>query len=232
MHRDVTEGKVVKSVSLEIVTRSGEERNVELSCRPIRENGKPSGAEGTLRDVTDRVVIEKLKGNYMKSLEEAVAVRTGEIKETQRASILAIATLAESIDDDTGGHLERIRHYCKILCEDLRLNSAYADEIDEDTAEMLYDLSPLHDLGKVGIRDYILQKPGKLTKEEFERMKDHAEIGARALHMAGEMIGRESIFSMAEQIARYHHERWDGTGYPAVEIKGEKRPLEGLEIPL
>ena len=230
--RDVSEGRLVRSVNLEISTRSGEERTVELSCRPIRENGATSGVEGTFRDITDRVVIEKLKGNYLKSLEETVAERTKEIKETQRASILAIATLAESIDDDTGGHLERIRHYCRTLCEDMRLNSPYRDEIEENAAELLYDLSPLHDVGKVGIRDYILQKPDKLTPEEFERMKDHAEIGAQALHMAGEMIGHESIFSLAESIARYHHEKWDGSGYPAVEVGGEVRPLREAEIPL
>ena len=97
---------------------------------------------------------------------------------------------------------------------------------------MIFDLSPLHDLGKVGIRDYILQKPDKLTSDEFEKMKDHAEIGARALRMAGEMIHRESIFSIGEMIARFHHEKWDGSGYPAVEINGENRPLRGEEIPL
>jgi putative two-component system response regulator len=90
----------------------------------------------------------------------------------------------------------------------------------------------LHDLGKVGIRDYILLKTDKLSEEEFEIMKQHTEIGARALHMAGQMIRRESIFSLGEMIARYHHERWDGKGYPAVEVNGEVRPLRGEEIPL
>ncbi len=230
--RDAAEGREVKPFQMEVVTRNGEERTVEFACVPVRDNGRATGIEGTLRDITDRVVIDKLKKNYMKSLEEAVVERTSEIKETQRASILAIATLAESIDDDTGGHLQRIRHYCKVLAEELRADSRYRDSITEDYVEMIYDLSPLHDLGKVGIRDYILQKPDKLTADEFEKMKDHAEIGARALRMAGEMIHRESIFSIGEMIARFHHEKWDGTGYPAVEINGELRPLRGEEIPL
>ncbi len=230
--RDAAEGREIRPVQIEFVTKNGEERTVEFVCAPVRDNGTTTGVEGTFRDITDRVVIDKLKKNYMKSLEEAVVERTSEIKETQRAAILAIANLAESIDDDTGGHLQRIRSYSKVLAEELRADSRYRDAVTEEYAEMIYDLSPLHDLGKVGIRDYILQKPDKLTPEEFEKMKDHAEIGARALRMAGEMIHRESIFSIGEMIARFHHEKWDGSGYPAVDINGEHRPLRGEEIPL
>jgi PAS domain S-box-containing protein len=230
--RDAADGRETKPVQIEFITKTGEERTVEFTCSPVRDNGATTSVEGTFRDITDRVVIDKLKKNYMKSLEEAVVERTSEIKETQRAAILAIANLAESIDDDTGGHLQRIRSYCKVLAEELRADSRYRDSITEEYCEMIYDLSPLHDLGKVGIRDYILQKPDKLTNEEFEKMKDHAEIGARALRMAGEMIHRESIFSIGEMIARFHHEKWDGSGYPAVDINGEHRPLHGEEIPL
>ncbi len=230
--REALEGRDIRPFQMEIVTKSGEERTVEFAAMGVIEHGRATGLEATLRDITDRVVIDKLKKNYMKSLEEAVVERTSEIKETQRAAILAIANLAESIDDDTGGHLQRIRSYSKCLAEDLRARSRYADSLTEEYAEMIYDLSPLHDLGKVGIRDYILQKPDKLTADEYEKMKDHAEIGARALRMAGEMIHRESIFSIGEMIARFHHEKWDGSGYPAVEINGETRPLHGEEIPL
>ncbi len=219
-------------IELELLTKSGEERTVEFSCVPVLEEGRITGVEAGLRDITDRTVIEKLRKTYLKTLEEAVIERTAEIKEMQRASILAIATLAESIDEDTGGHLERIRHYCRTLAEDLRKNSPYQEAFTDEYCELVYDLSPLHDLGKVGIRDYILQKPDKLTTDEYARMKDHAEIGARALRMAGQMIHRESIFSIAEMIARFHHEKWDGSGYPAVEIDKEHRPLKGEEIPL
>jgi PAS domain S-box-containing protein len=230
--REVLDGREARPLRLEVLTAVGEERTVEMACAGIRDAGRVRGVSATLRDITDRVVIDKLKKNYLKSLEEAVVERTAEIKETQRAAILAIATLAESIDEDTGGHLQRIRHYSRLLADDLRQHSPYRDRITEEYVELIYDLSPLHDLGKVGIRDYILQKPDKLTSDEFEKMKDHAEIGARALRMAGQMIHRESIFSIGEMIARYHHERWDGTGYPAVEIGGEVRPLRGEEIPL
>jgi PAS domain S-box-containing protein len=230
--RAALEGREIRPFQMELLGRGGEDRTVEFAGRAVVDQGRPAGLEASLRDITDRVVIDKLKKNYMKSLEEAVIERTSEIKETQRAAILAIANLAESIDEDTGGHLQRIRGFCRILAEELRANSRYSDSISEDYVEMIYDLSPLHDLGKVGIRDTILQKPDKLTPEEFEKMKDHAEIGARALRKAGEMIHRESIFSIGEMIARFHHEKWDGSGYPAVDIHGEHRPLRGEEIPL
>lgn len=230
--KEVAEGAEVRPFPLTILTQSGDERIVEFACTGIREGGRISGLEATLRDVTEKMVVDKLRKNYLQKLEEEVIHRTAEIKDTQRASILAIANLAESIDDDTGGHIQRIQYYSKELADNLRNDSPYQDQITEEYAELIYDLSPLHDLGKVGIRDYILQKPDKLTSEEFETMKDHTEIGAHALRMAGAMIHRESIFSIAEMIARYHHEKWDGSGYPAVEVGNEKRPLRGEEIPL
>lgn len=230
--RDVFENKETKGVQIELLTKAGEERIFELIPLGVRENGHVTGLQATLRDITERTVVDKLKKNYFKALEEAVVERTAEIKDTQRAAILAIANLAESIDDDTGGHIQRIQHYAKALGLELKRASKYKDQITDEYVELLFDLSPLHDLGKVGIRDYILQKPDKLTAEEFEKMKAHTEIGGRALRMAGEMIRRESIFSIGEMIARFHHEKWDGSGYPAVDIGGEHRALRGEEIPL
>ena len=230
--KECAEGLEVRAQRIDVSTRRGEERTAEMSCNPLRENGVYIGMELTLRDITDKVVIEKLKKNYTDSLEEAVIARTSEIKDTQRAAILAIANLAESIDDDTGGHIQRIQHYTRVLGEELRKLPRFREEVTEEYVELIHDLSPLHDLGKVGIRDYILQKTDKLTSDEFEKMQEHTVIGAHALNMAGQMIHRESIFSIGEMIAHYHHEKWDGTGYPAVDIGGEHRPLKGEEIPL
>ncbi len=230
--RDIAEGRETRNVQIELLTHAGEDRIFELLPLGVRENGSVTGLQATLRDITERSVVDKLKKNYFKALEEAVIQRTAEIKDTQRAAILAIANLAESIDDDTGGHIQRIQHYAKALALELKRNSKYKEQISEEYVDLIYDLSPLHDLGKVGIRDYILQKPDRLTEDEFEKMKDHTEIGGRALRMAGEMIRRESIFSIGEMIARFHHEKWDGTGYPSVEIAGEHRPLRAEEIPL
>ncbi len=230
--KECAEGLEVRAQRIDVTTRRGEERTAEMSCNPLRENGVYIGLEMTLRDITDRVVIEKLKKNYTDSLEEAVIARTSEIKDTQRAAILAIANLAESIDDDTGGHIQRIQHYTRVIAEELRKIPKFREVVTEEYVEMVHDLSPLHDLGKVGIRDYILQKTDKLTSEEFEKMKEHTAIGAHALYMAGQMTHRDGIFSIAEMIAHYHHEKWDGTGYPAVDIGAEHRPLRGEEIPL
>lgn len=230
--RQVQEHKKPRPVQVEMVNQGGDVRTVEVAALPLSERGRVTGIQMTLRDITERLTIDKLKKNYLKSLEEEVSARIAEIKDTQRAAIFAIATLAESIDEDTGGHLERIRHYSKALAGELRKLPRYADLITEEYAELLFDLSPLHDLGKVGIRDYILLKTGKLTKEEYETMQQHTEIGARALRMAGQMINRESIFTIGEMIAHYHHEKWDGSGYPAVDVDGERRPLRGEEIPL
>ena len=230
--KECAEGLEVRAQRIDVATRRGEERTAEMSCNPLRENGAYVGLEMTLRDITDKVVIEKLKKNYTDSLEEAVIARTSEIKDTQRAAILAIANLAESIDDDTGGHIQRIQHYTRVLGEEMRKIPKFKEEVTEEYVELIHDLSPLHDLGKVGIRDYILQKTDKLTSEEFEKMKEHTVIGAHALNMAGQMIHRESIFSIGEMIAHYHHEKWDGSGYPSVDIGGEHRPLRGEEIPL
>ena len=230
--KECAEGLEVRAQRIDVATRRGDERTAEMSCNPLRENGVYVGLEMTLRDITDKVVIEKLKKNYTDSLEEAVIARTSEIKDTQRAAILAIANLAESIDDDTGGHIQRIQHYTRVLGQELRKIPKFKEEVTEEYVELIHDLSPLHDLGKVGIRDYILQKTDKLTSDEFEKMKEHTVIGAHALFMAGQMIHRESIFSIGEMIAHYHHEKWDGTGYPAVDIGGEHRPLRGEEIPL
>jgi PAS domain S-box-containing protein len=215
---------------IELYTDKNEIRIMESSWIAVGES--ESCIEVILRDVTSRRLQEEYRKYYIKKLEEEVEARTTEIKETQRASILAIANLAESIELDVTAHLERIRSYAKILAEELRKNPKYEKLIDDAYIELIYDLSPLHDVGKVGIRDEVLLKPGKLTEAEFEIMKGHTEIGAKALRKAGEMVHRTSIFSIAEMIANFHHERWDGTGYPKVNVGGVLRPLKGEEIPL
>ncbi|MBI2933398.1 MAG: PAS domain S-box protein [Planctomycetes bacterium] len=233
--REAAEGRDTCKKQVEVITRRGDPRIVEFSCIPIRENGSIAGAEFLLRDITEKVYIEKARSSYIKTLDEAVKQQTKDIKDTQRAAILAMANLAESIDNDTGGHINRIQHYARVLAEEMRKLSKYkGTSVDrEEYVELVTDLSPLHDLGKVGIRDYILQKPDRLTEEEFETMKEHSEIGARALRMAGESVKRDGLFSIAEMIARHHHQKWDGTGYPVVETAtGESRPLRGDEIPL
>ena len=144
--------------------------------------------------------------------------------ESRDLIIFSLAKLAESRDPETGAHLERMREYCRVLAEELSRTSKYADVIDADYVRTIYVTSPIHDIGKVGIPDHVLLKPGRLTPEEYAIMQEHTEIGARTLELA--MQGRPSagFLQFARDIAWTHHERFDGTGYP--------RGLAGEEIPL
>ncbi len=157
-------------------------------------------------------------------LEQTVADRAQDIVDTRDVAVFALAQLAESRDPETGQHLERIRAYCRILAEQLRKEGPYTSLIDEQFVEDIYRSSPLHDIGKVGIPDAILLKPDRLSEREFAILKRHTVIGAGALERAAAHSGCGGFLQMAADIARYHHERFDGTGYPAG--------LRGFEIPL
>lgn len=157
-------------------------------------------------------------------LNKLVADLTREVTATRDAAVFALARLAESRDSDTGAHLERIRSYSQALAEQLRESSRYERVIDDQFLEDLYRSSPLHDIGKVGVPDAILLKPGKLTSDEFEIMKGHTEIGALALERAAREAGCSGFLAMAIAVARSHHERFNGTGYPH-KLSGESIPL-------
>lgn len=155
-------------------------------------------------------------------LEEKVKARTEEIVRTQDVAILSLASLAEIKDSETGKHIERTRSYIKCLAEYLRNHENFKHYLNDRTIELLYRSAPLHDLGKIGIPDAILTKKGKLTKEEYEVIKQHPELGGKALEFASNELGSNSFLTVASQIAYEHHEKWDGSGYP----KG----LKGSEI--
>ncbi|GAA6151030.1 HD-GYP domain-containing protein [Pseudoteredinibacter isoporae] len=156
----------------------------------------------------------------------ALAERSRELSVTRDASILGLASLAETRDNETGGHILRTQNYVKALALELRNHEAYAAQLDDETVELLYKSAPLHDIGKVGIPDSILLKPGKLTEEEFDIMKGHPQIGADALAVAERQLGSNSFLRIAKEISLSHHEKWDGSGYPAG-LKGEDIPLSG-----
>ncbi len=140
--------------------------------------------------------------------------------------IFSLAKLAESRDPETGAHLERIREYCRVLAQRLAQHDSFADQIDADYVETIYLTSPLHDIGKVGIPDHVLLKPGKLTDEEFEVMKRHAELGGATLDAAAKKHPNHNYLLMARDIAMTHHEKYDGSGYPNG-LSGEAIPLCG-----
>ncbi len=157
---------------------------------------------------------QKLSG-VNEALERTVQERTEQVVATRDVTVFALAKLAESRDPETGNHLERLRAYSQLLAKQLRRRRPYTAQINGDFLADLYRSSPLHDIGKVGIPDAILLKPGRLSDEEFEIMKRHAVIGADTLDEAAGHTGAGGFLAMAADIARHHHERWDGSGYPA-----------------
>ncbi|EPJ54434.1 MAG: hypothetical protein OFPI_06810 [Osedax symbiont Rs2] len=156
----------------------------------------------------------------------ALAEQNREINLTRDICILSLATLAETRDNETGGHIMRTQNYVKALALELRKNRKYTVQLDDNSIELLYKSAPLHDIGKVGIPDSILLKPGKLTDEEFAIMKQHPQIGADALQQAKGESGDSSFLSVALDISLTHHEKWDGSGYPNG-LKEEQIPLSG-----
>jgi putative two-component system response regulator len=157
-------------------------------------------------------------------LEDLVKEKVREISDSQLSTIIALSKLAESRDDETGQHIERTRTFCKVLAEKLRENPRYKDSISDAFVENIYEASPLHDIGKVGIPDSILLKPDKLTPEEFEIMKTHTVIGARTLQSVRGKYPKNAFLNMGIAVAHFHHERWDGGGYPDG-LAGEDIPL-------
>lgn len=149
-------------------------------------------------------------------LESEVQRRTIEISAIQEVTIQSMASLAETRDTDTGNHIRRTQHYVKVLAEKLRKHPRFSHFLDSDeNIELLYKSAPLHDIGKVGIPDKILLKPGKLDDEEFRIMMTHTTLGRDAIQHAEDELGLKMPFlSLAKEIAYSHQEKWNGTGYP------------------
>ena len=152
--------------------------------------------------------------------------RTEELQQTQEITILSLASLAETRDNETGNHILRTQRYVKTLAEYLKDHAEFASHLADGSIDLLYKSAPLHDIGKVGIPDHILLKPGKLTDEEFEKMKTHTVLGSESLRVAEERLGSNSFLQLATEIAITHHERWDGKGYPN-QLEGDQIPVSG-----
>lgn len=157
-------------------------------------------------------------------LEANISERTQSLIAAQSATITAFCSLAEARDNETGNHILRTQHYVRALAEALRKNSIYEPMLSDDDILLIFKSAPLHDIGKVGIPDAILNKPGALTPDEWCIMQRHSQIGADVIYRAEMELGANSFLKYAGQIAHSHHERWDGTGYP-LGLQGEQIPL-------
>jgi putative two-component system response regulator len=161
---------------------------------------------------------------HNENLERLVRERTKELLRIQQATIESMAALAEYRDPETGEHIQRVQAYVEHIATAARRLPQFAEVIDEDFIESLVLSSPLHDIGKVGIPDAILLKAGPLSAEEFEAMKRHTLLGREVICRVEKKLGSIPFLQVAKDVACYHHEKWDGTGYPEG-LRGEAIPL-------
>lgn len=160
-----------------------------------------------------------------KFLEQEVRRRTQEVTQVQDVTIMVMASLAETRDSDTGNHIRRTQFYVRALAEKLRDEPNYSELLTDEYIDILFKSAPLHDIGKVGIPDRILLKPGPFEGDEFEIMKRHTLLGKNAIEHAEEQLGiKVGFLQVAKQIAYSHQEKWDGSGYPEG-LSGEDIPL-------
>jgi putative two-component system response regulator len=214
-----------------VIFISGEntvQRKVEAFCAGGEDFiTKPFSADEVLARIKTHLSLQDMRTRLLDqniSLEQRVAEQVRLTTDTQMALIFALAKLAELRDDDTGSHIERVQTSSKILAEELRVSSLRKAVFTDQFIETLHQAAALHDIGKVGIRDAVLLKPGKLTPDEFEEMKRHCEIGAEAMEAVLKRHPDNQFLMMGIDVARYHHEKWNGAGYPHG-LAGESIPF-------
>jgi putative two-component system response regulator len=170
------------------------------------------------------VLINRIRTHL--EIDELIRERTSQLNRLQNSIVSVLANIVESRDKGTGGHIERTSAYIRILIEEMKRRGVYSDMISDWETEKLISSARMHDLGKISITDLIVNKPGKLTDEEYEIMKTHAEEGERIIDKIIAQTGEGEFLRNARLFAGSHHERWDGKGYPN-KLKGEEIPLQG-----
>lgn len=181
------------------------------------------GYQLMVTDTTEEQSYLKLLSNYNADLQKDVEKNIQKIRKMNDSFIMGMATMVEGRDNSTGGHIRRTSDVVKMLIDEMKKDNTF--NLDDEFCTAVIKSAPMHDLGKITVDDAILRKPGKLTPEEYEKMKSHAPEGAKIVHKVLEGLDNERLKTIAENIAHYHHEKWDGTGYPDG-LKGEEIPLE------
>ncbi|MCL2008339.1 MAG: response regulator [Treponema sp.] len=190
---------------------------------------KPFSVPLLLKRIANHLLIEQQRNDlkdYAENLEERVKEKTDEVLNLQNAVLSTVADLVEFRDELTGGHIHRTRLYMKALIEEIKREGVYAKEMEDWDLEFFLSSAQLHDVGKIAISDLVLNKPGKLDEEELKIMKTHVSVGVDAIERIMKLTYEHAFLNHAFLIAGTHHEKWDGSGYPAG-LKGKNIPLEG-----
>lgn len=201
----------------------GSEKLYTVTVGYLLDGNKRCGYQIFLEDDTQNQKYIRLLDRYNADLQAEVAVKTERLVAMHDRLVLGMATMVESRDNSTGGHIRRTSEGVRLLTEAMRADSLCG--LTEDFCKKLIEAAPMHDLGKIAVDDAILRKPGRFTPEEFEKMKSHAAEGARIVHEILQDTDDDAFRRIAENVAHYHHERWDGSGYPDG-LRGEQIPLE------
>ena len=208
-----------------------------VTIRYLYDGKHRRGYQFFITDDTDSRKYTKLITNYNEQLSAEVAEKTEDIAKMHSKLILSMAAMVESRDNSTGGHIRRTSDVVRYLIDEMKKDEKTADGrknirllfgrdgFTEEFRKNMIQAAPMHDLGKIAVDDAVLRKPGKFTDEEYAKMKKHAEEGARIVDQILEGTNNESFHKVAVNVAHYHHERWDGSGYPEG-LKGEDIPIE------
>lgn len=220
MHAKLSKKNIVKDLQFRVINTDGNISDVECSVTCLKKEGNIIGFQMVMQNIAKQ-----------KKFEEKLIEFKKYTKNTKAITVLGLAKIAEYRDKHKGAHFERIREYVKIMATALVKMEKYKDYITKQYIDDIYLSSVLHDIGKIGIPDSILLKPGKLTPNEFNVVKQHPSLGGDALKAAETQVGGKSFLTIGKQISYHHHERWDGTGYP-LGLMGEEIPLSARLVAL